>query len=86
MIAISVDAMSPRGCRSMIHPHQIFPAFNDIEHRRTKVAKLRTALDKFFRVTFREKFYVSVGGQADLNKCLHHYNYQRPHRGYRKVG
>jgi len=83
--------------RPMIHPYQIFLEFNDIEHRRTKVARPRTngfverfnrtVLDEFFRETFREKFYASVEElQADLDQWLEHYNYERPHRGYRNMG
>ena len=83
--------------RPMIHPYQIFLEFNDIEHRRTKVARPRTngfverfnrtVLDEFFRETFREKFYASVEElQADLDQWLHRYNYERPHRGYRNMG
>ena len=83
--------------RPMIHPFQIFLEFSEIEHRRTKVARPRTngfverfnrtVLDEFFRETFREKFYSSVEElQADLDQWLHHYNYERPHRGYRNMG
>ena len=79
--------------RPMIHPYQIFLEFNDIEHRRTKVARPRTngfverfnrtALDEFFR----EKFYASVVElHADLDTWIEHYNYERPHRGYRNMG
>jgi hypothetical protein len=47
----------------------------------------RTALDEFFRETFREKFYASVDElQADLDQWLEHYNYERSHRGYRNMG
>jgi transposase InsO family protein len=83
--------------RPMIHPYQIFLELNDIEHRRTKVARPRTngfverfnrtVLDEFFRETFREKFYTSVDElQEDLDRWLHSYNYERPHRGYRNMG
>jgi transposase InsO family protein len=83
--------------RAMIHPYQIFLDFNDIEHRRTKVARPRTngfverfnrtVLDEFLRETFREKFYISVEElQEDLDRWLHSYNYERPHRGYRNMG
>ena len=83
--------------RPMIHPYQIFLEFNDIKHRRTKVARPRTngfverfnrtVLDEFFRETFRDKFYSSVEElQKDLDQWLHHYNYERPHRGYRNMG
>ena len=83
--------------RPMIHPYQIFLDFNEIKHRRTKVANPctngfverfnRTVLDEFFRETFRNKFYGSVEElQKDLDQWLHYYNYQRPHRGYRNMG
>ena len=83
--------------RPMIHPYQIFIEFNDIQHRKTKVATPRTngfverfnrtVLDEFFRETFRTKFYGSVEElQQDLDQWLHYYNYERPHRGYRNKG
>ena len=83
--------------RPMIHPYQIFLEFNEIKHRRTKVATPRTngfverfnrtVLDEFFRETFRNKFYGSVEElQKDLDQWLHYYNYERPHRGYRNLG
>jgi len=47
----------------------------------------RTALDEFFRETFRKKFYSSVEElQEDLDNWIHYYNYDRPHRGYRNMG
>ena len=83
--------------RPMIHPYQIFLDFNEIKHRRSKVATPRTngfverfnrtVLDEFFRETFRNKFYGSVEElQQDLDQWLHYYNYERPHRGYRNMG
>jgi transposase InsO family protein len=83
--------------KAMVHPYEIFLEFNDIEHRRTKVARPRTngfverfnrtILDEFFRDVFREKFYASVEQlQGDLDAWLHCYNYERPHRGYRNMG
>ncbi len=37
--------------------------------------------------TFHNKLYASVEElQADLDEWLHHYNYDRPHRGYRNMG
>lgn len=83
--------------RAMIHPYEIFLELNEIEHRKTQVRRPRTnefverfnrtALDEFFRETFRDKFYVSTEElQEDLDKWLEYYNYERPHRGYRNMG
>ena len=83
--------------KPMIHPYEIFLEFNDIKHRRTKVATPRTngfverfnrtVLDEFFRETFRNKFYASVEElQKDLDQWLYYYNHERPHRGYRNMG
>jgi len=83
--------------RPMIHPYEIFLEFNDITHRRTKVATPktngfaeqfnRTILDEFFKETFRKKFYTSLEElQQDLDEWLHYYNYERPHRGYPNMG
>ena len=83
--------------RPMIHLYEIFLELNDIEHRKTKVGTPRTngfverfnrtVLDEFFRTAFRKKLYVCVEDlQVDLDKWLHHYNYERPHRGYRNMG
>ena len=82
---------------AMIHPYQIFIELNDIKHRRTKVATLRTngfverfnrtVLDEFFSDAFRKKFYASAQElQKDLDSWLEHYNIKRPHRGYRNMG
>jgi transposase InsO family protein len=79
------------------HLYEIFLDLNDIEHRKTKVATPRTngfverfnrtILDEFFRTAFRKKLYESVDElQIDLDAWLHHYNYERPHRGYRNMG
>jgi transposase InsO family protein len=83
--------------KPMIHPYQIFLELSEIEHRRTKVATPRTngfverfnrtVLDEFFREAFREKFYGTVNElQDDMDQWFHHYNYERPHRGYRNMG
>lgn len=83
--------------RPMIHPYQIFLELNEVEHRRTKVARPRTngfverfnrtVLDEFFREAFRNKFYATVEElQADLDMWLAYYNNERPHRGYRNMG
>ena len=79
------------------HHYELFLALNDIEHRLTKVGSPRTngfverfnrtILDEFFREAFRKKFYGSVEElQGDLDAWLTHYNYERPHRGYRNKG
>lgn len=68
-----------------------------VEHRLTKVGSPRTngfverfnrtILDEFFREAFRKKFYATVEElQGDLDAWLTHYNYERPHRGYRNKG
>ena len=79
------------------HPYELILALNDIEHRFTKVGTPRTngfverfhrtVLDEFFREAFRKKFYATVEElQEDLDAWLKHYNYERPHRGYRNLG
>lgn len=78
------------------HPYELFLQLNDIEHRLCKVGTPRTngfverfnrtILDEFFREAFRKKFYASVEElQVDLDTWLHHYNFERPHRGYRNM-
>jgi len=84
-------------CGTEAHPYEVYLALNDIEHRKTRVRRPqtngfverfnRTALDEFFRTTFRERFYDTVDRlQADLDAWLDHYNNERPHRGYRNMG
>ncbi len=79
------------------HPYELFLALHDIAHRRTKVATPRTngfverfnrtILDEFFSETFRYRFYASLDElQYDLDRWLHHYNNERPHKGYRNMG
>lgn len=95
--AILTDNGTEYKGRPMIHMYEIFLELNDIEHRTTRVATPRTngfverfnrtVLDEFFRTAFRKKLYDSVDTlQADLDKWLHNYNYERPHRGYRNQG
>jgi len=77
--------------KAMIRPHRIFLELNDIEHRRVKAARPRAdgfverfnrILDEFFRITFRDKLCVPAEElQADLDKWLHYYNYERPQHG-----
>ena len=84
-------------CGKETHPYELYLALNDIEHRRTRVARPqsngfverfnRTVLDEFFRVAFRSKLYESVEAlQADLDAWLVYYNTERPHQGYRNMG
>lgn len=79
------------------HHFELFLALNDIEHRYCKVGTPRTngfverfnrtVLDEFFRTAFRTKLYASIEElQVDLDAWLHHYNHERPHRGYRNMG
>jgi transposase InsO family protein len=95
--AILTDNGTEYRGRPMIHLYEIFLEFSDIEHRYTKVDHPRTngfverfhrtVLDEFFRTAFRKKFYESLEVlQVDLDEWLHHYNYERPHRGYRNMG
>lgn len=83
--------------RPMIHLYELFLELNDIEHRYTRVGTPRTngfverfnrtALDEFFRQAFRRRLYQSVLAlQEEFDGWLHHYNYERPHRGYRNLG
>lgn len=83
--------------RPLIHLYELFLELNDIKHRKTKVANPRTngfverfnrtVLDEFFRTAFRKKLYESVAAlQEDLDQWLDHYNYHRPHQGYRNNG
>jgi transposase InsO family protein len=84
-------------CGTENHPYEVFLELNDIEHRKTKVRRPqsngfverfnRTALDEFFRIALRKKVYRKVEElQKDLNEWLNHYNYERPHQGYRNMG
>lgn len=95
--AILTDNGTEYKGRPMIHLYEIFLDLYDIEHRTTKVGCPRTngfverfnrtILDEFFRTAFRQTFYESVEAlQNDLDAWLHHYNYERPHRGYRNMG
>jgi transposase InsO family protein len=79
------------------HPYELFLALNTIEHRLCKVRTPRTngfverfhrtALDEFFRLTFRKKFYHDLEElQADFDAWLAYYNHKRPHLGYRNMG
>lgn len=84
-------------CGRDTHPFEMYVEFNDIRHKRTKVAHPqtngfverfnRTVLDEFFRIVFRTKFYESVEAlQTDLDEWLVYYNTERSHQGYRNMG
>ncbi len=84
-------------CGTDRHPFELYLALNDLEHRTTKVRHPqtngfverfhRTIQEEFFAVALRETLYESVERlQADVDAWLHHYNYERPHQGYRNMG
>lgn len=84
-------------CGTENHPYELFLELNDINHRKTKVKSPRTngfverfnrtVLDEFLRPAFRKNLYESVASlQKDLDKWLKHYNFERPHQGYRNLG
>jgi len=75
----------------------LFLQLSDIEHRTTKVRSPktngfverfnRTVKEEFIFVAFRKKIYTSIYDlQDELDLWLTHYNYERPHRGYRNLG
>jgi len=84
-------------CGTDAHPYELYLQLNDIEHRRTKVRSPqtngfverfnRTLKEEFFIPALKKKIYTSMDElQKDLDKWLYHYNYERPHRGYRNMG
>jgi len=84
-------------CGTDAHPYEIYLQLNDIEHRRTKVRSPqtngfverfnRTLKEEFFIPALKKKIYTSMDElHEDLDKWLYHYNYERPHRGYRNMG
>jgi hypothetical protein len=84
-------------CGKDDHPYELYLELNDIEHRHTQVRRPQTndfverfqhtVLDKFFCMAFRTTLYETVEAlQADLDAWLLHYNYERPHQGYRNLG
>ena len=83
--------------RQIHHDYELTLKIFDIEHRRIKpgmpqtngfVERFnRTVLEEFFCVAFRRKWYHSLEElQKDLDTYLWHYNFQRPHQGYRLKG
>jgi transposase InsO family protein len=74
------------------HDYQLYLAINDIDHTRTKARSPqtngicerfhKTVLQEFYQVTFRKKIYRDIETlQADLDKWLYKYNYDRTHQG-----
>jgi transposase InsO family protein len=79
------------------HEYELYLALNDIEHTKTKTKSpqtngicerfQKTALDEFYRVTFRKKIYLTLEElQADLDTWLVEYNSYRPNQGKRCQG
>ena len=79
------------------HHYEIYLELNGIQHRKTRIATPktngfaerfnRTVKEEFFDIALRQKLYTSVEElQKDLDKWLKHYNYERPHQGYRNMG
>jgi len=79
------------------HDYELVLQIFGIEHKRIRVGMPqtngfverfnRTLLEEFFCVAFRKKWYYSLEElQHDLDTYLWHYNFQRPHLGYRLNG
>jgi len=79
------------------HIYEKYLRENNITHSYTKVRSPetngyverfhRTLLDKFFLISIRKKIYKSLEEiQADLDKFMIHYNFNRTHLGYKLNG
>jgi len=79
------------------HDYELILQIFGIEHKRIRVGMPqtngfverfnRTVLEEFFCVAFRKKWYYSLEElQQDLDTFMWHYNFQRPHLGYRLNG
>jgi len=79
------------------HDYELVLSIFNIKHSRIRVGMPqtngfverfnRTVLEEFFCVAFRKKWYLSLKDlQDDLDLYLWHYNFQRPHAGYRLKG
>lgn len=84
-------------CGTQAHPHEVFLALNDIEHRRTPVRRpqangfverfIHTAKEQFFAIAFGRNTYTDLDAlQTDFDAWLLEYNTERPHLGYRNMG
>lgn len=74
------------------HEYQLYLAIEDIDHSKTKAKSPqtngicerfhRTIQDEFYAIAFRKKIYRSIVElQADLDKWMYNYNYERTHSG-----
>lgn len=74
------------------HDYQLYLAFNDIDHTKTKAMSPqtngicerfhKTILQEFYQITFRKKLYSSLEElQKDLDVWLDYYNNKRTHQG-----
>jgi len=79
------------------HEYELILDLFKIKHRRTKIRSPRTngfverfnrtALDEFFVIAFRTKWYYSLNQlQNDLDEWMFKYNFKRAHQGYRVKG
>jgi transposase InsO family protein len=79
------------------HPYELYLQLNDIEHTKTKAKSpqtngicervKQTILNEFYRVFFRKKVYSDLETlQADLDRYMHEYNFERTHQGKRCQG
>jgi len=79
------------------HAYEVFLAFNDIEHTKTRPRRPqsngicesfhKTILNEFYRVAFRKKIYSSLEVlQEDLDVWINFYNNERTHQGKRCQG
>jgi len=73
-------------CRELgIEPHRLPPRSPDLN---AFVERFQgTCLHLHYRTAFRYRYYQSaLDIDADLQAWLRHYNFERPHRGYRTAG
>jgi len=79
------------------HPYELYLQLSDIEHTKTKAKSpqtngvcervQQTILNEFYRVFFRKKVYSDLETlQADLDRYMHEYNFERTHQGKRCQG
>lgn len=79
------------------HPYELLLAMEGVDHRTTKVRSPRTngfvermnrtLLDECFRVEGRKTWYITPEEiQADLDRFMAYYNFERTHQGYRVAG